>query len=199
MTVDISIVVLTAIVVVEPEVVVVVVVADVDVDSDESTETFPSHVCQKLMCCITICWVYCIYLAKLSSIEEVKLCLTGSVYYLELREPPTLHQQWLMAFSRLVCSVLIAKQCERLMVRNGDNEQVYVPSDLALPHSDISLKGISYKLIYHVIYVLVDADTKSTNEHFPPSLHNTIPQFFRIRHSWFILLQLIAYLLAVNK
>ena len=65
-------------------------------------------------------------------------------------------------------------------------------SDLALPHSDISLKGISYRLIYHVIYVLVDAsfptDTKSTNEHFPLSLHNTIPQFFRIRHSWFILL-----------
>jgi len=46
---------------------------------------------------------------------------------------------------------------------------------LALPHSDISLKGISYESIYHVIYVFefcFPTDTKPTNEHFP-SYNNT--------------------------
>ena len=45
----------------------------------ESTEIFPSHVCQKLMCCITICWVNCIYYIQCWTLEYVT-ALTSSTF-----------------------------------------------------------------------------------------------------------------------
>ena len=55
-----------------------------------------------------------------------------------------------------------------------------------LPHYHTSLKGDLTNWYIMWFMYFVDAsfptDTKPTNKHFPPSLHNTIPQFFRIHN-----------------
>jgi hypothetical protein len=66
------------------------------------------------------------FVANLSLVGEVNLHLTGSIYNLELEENSVLRQQWLTGFSML-CDALIVAQCERLVVKNGDDERVYVP------------------------------------------------------------------------
>jgi hypothetical protein len=60
--VDIAVVVVTTIVVV------------VEVVDSESTEIFPSHVCQKLTCCVTICWVNCIYFHRSTFENSSSFC-----------------------------------------------------------------------------------------------------------------------------
>ena len=79
------------------------------------------------------------------------------------------------------------EECSYRSDSHGDNLDLQCQLGTKLVPSDISLKGISYKSIRHVIYVT--QRRKPTNISLPTTiLHNTIPQFFRIRHSSFILL-----------
>jgi hypothetical protein len=55
----------------------------------------------------------------------------------------------------------------------GCSPQIQRSSGLALPHSDISLKGTSYKSIYHVIYVLVRFPNRTSTTAAPPPLSTT--------------------------
>jgi hypothetical protein len=65
------------------------------------------------------------FLSRISSVGEVDLVFSAQIADLDLANEFVGRDRWLAAFSRFR-DVLIATKCERLVVRNGDDERVYL-------------------------------------------------------------------------